>query len=72
MAKMTVFYAIETVIKNVNIFYILAGFAARKSPDCYGNIDVIFADEISDKNIILFLVLKDFYWTLEALIAPDM
>ena len=48
-AKMTVFYAMETVIKNVNIFYILAGFEARWSPDCYGDIDVTFSNEINDK-----------------------
>ena len=46
---MTVFYAKETVIKNVNIFYILAGFEARWSPDCYDDIDVTFANEINDK-----------------------
>ena len=69
---MTVFYARETVIKNVNIFYILAGFEARKSPDCYGDIDVISANEISDKNVILSLVLTGFYRILENHIAPDV
>ena len=46
---MTVFHAKETVIKNVNVFYILAGFEARWSPDCYGDIDVTFSNEINDK-----------------------
>ena len=56
----------------MNIFYILAGFEARWSPDCYRNIEVIFANGISDKNVILSLVLTGFYWILEAHIAPDM
>ena len=58
---MTVFRAKETVIKKVNIFYILEGFEARRSPDCYGNIAVIFAHEISDKNVIFSLVLMAFH-----------
>ena len=66
------FDAKETVIENVNIFHILAGFEAPKSPKCYGNIDVIFANEISDKNVIFSLVLTGFYRILEAHIAPDV
>ena len=61
-----VFHAKETMIKNVNIFYILAGFEARWSPDCYGNIYVIFANEISDKNVIFTLVLMGFHRIFEA------
>ena len=47
-------------------------FEARRFPDCYGTIDLIFANEISDKNVILSLVLTGFYPILEAHIAPDV
>ena len=46
-------------------------FEARKSPDYYGNNGVIFAHEISNKNVIFSLVLMGFYRIFEARRSPD-
>ena len=40
-------------------------------PYCYANIDVIFAHEISDKNVIFSLVLMGFHRIFDARRSPD-
>ena len=45
--------------------------AARISPDCYGETDVIYGQEIVIKNVNFVLDLTGFYQVLEARISPD-